>query len=101
MHKHAVIGVNIIKPIRSMSALCDLVRHHQEFYNGKGYPDGLKGEEIPLTARIIKVCDAYDAMTTDRPYRKAMSKEDAKKELIDESGTEFDPKIVEEFLKVI
>jgi len=101
MEKHCVIGVNIIKPIKSMSALCDLVRHHQEFYDGSGYPDGLKGEEIPLTARLIKVCDAYDAMTTDRPYRKGMSKEDAKKELIKKSGIEFDPKLVEEFLKVI
>jgi len=101
MEKHCVIGVNIIKPIKSMSALCDLVRHHQEFYDGTGYPDGLKGEEIPLTARIIKVCDAYDAMTTDRPYRKGMSKEDAKKELLKKGGIEFDPAIVEAFIKVI
>jgi len=101
MRQHVIIGVNIIKPIRSMSALSDLVRYHQEFYDGSGYPDGLKGEEIPLTARIIKVCDAYDAMTTDRPYRKAMSREDTRKELIKKSGIEFDSKIVEKFLNVI
>ena len=101
MREHVIIGVNIIKPIRSMSALSDLVRYHQEFYDGSGYPDGLKGVEIPLTARIIKVCDAYDAMTTDRPYRKAMSREDASKELMQKSGIEFDTEIVEKFLNVV
>jgi len=101
MREHVVIGVNIIKPIRSMSALSDLVRYHQEFYDGSGYPDRLKGEEIPLTARILKVCDAYDAMTTDRPYRKALTLEETKRELISKSGKEFDPKIVEEFIKTL
>ena len=101
MREHVIIGVNIIRPIKSMAALSDLVRYHQEFYDGSGYPDGLKGEEIPLTARIIKVCDAYDAMTTDRSYRKGMSKKDASQELVAKSGTEFDPEIVEKFLTVI
>jgi HD-GYP domain-containing protein (c-di-GMP phosphodiesterase class II) len=101
MREHVIIGVNIIKPIKNMAALSDLVRYHQEFYDGTGYPDGLKGEEIPLTARIIKVCDAYDAMTTDRPYRKGMSKKDASHELVNKSGIEFDPEIVEKFLSVI
>ena len=84
-----------------MAALSDLVRYHQEFYDGNGYPDGLKGEEIPLTARILKVCDAYDAMTTDRPYRKALTLKETKKELVSKSNKEFDPKIVEEFIKTI
>jgi HD-GYP domain-containing protein (c-di-GMP phosphodiesterase class II) len=101
MRQHVIIGVNIIKPIRSMSALSDLVRYHQELYDGTGYPDGLKGEEIPLSARIIKICDAYDAMTTDRPYRKGMSRDDAKKEIEKKSGIEFDPGIVKSFLNVI
>jgi len=101
MRQHVIIGVNIIKPIRSMSALCDLVRYHQEFYDGNGYPDGLKGEQIPLTARMIKVCDAYDAMTTDRSYRKGLSRDEARKELALKSGSEFDPKVVESFLKII
>jgi len=101
MEEHVIIGVNIIKPIRHMSALCDLVRNHQELYDGSGYPDRLKGEEIPITARIIKVCDAYDAMTTDRPYRKGMSKESAKKELIAKKGKDFDPEIVEKFINII
>ncbi len=101
MKQHVIIGVNIIKPIRYMSALCDLVRYHQELYDGSGYPDGLKGEEIPLSARMLKVCDAYDAMTTDRPYRKGMSSKEAKKELIAKSGQDFDPKIVKKFVEII
>jgi len=101
MEEHVIIGVNIIRPIRHMSALCELVRNHQELYDGTGYPDGLKGEEIPLTARILKVCDAYDAMITDRPYRKGIGKESAKKELIDKKGIDFDPEIVEKFIKII
>lgn len=101
MRQHVIIGVNIIKPIRSMSALSDLVRYHQELYDGTGYPDGLKGEEIPLSARIIKICDAYDAMTTDRPYRKGMNREDARKEIEKKSGIEFDPGIVKSFLNII
>lgn len=100
MREHVIIGVNIIRPIRSMATLCDVVRHHQEFYDGSGYPDSLKGEEIPLAARILKICDAYDAMTTDRPYRKGMDKKEAKQELKRKSGSEFDPNLVEEFLKI-
>ncbi|MFH1645567.1 MAG: HD domain-containing phosphohydrolase [Candidatus Omnitrophota bacterium] len=101
METHAVIGVNIIKPIRSMSALCDLVRYHHEFYDGTGYPDGLKGEEIPLCARILKVADAYDAMTSDRAYRKALPKQIAVGELKKKSGIEFDPEIVKKFLEIV
>jgi len=101
MREHAIIGVNIIKPIRNMAALCELVRHHQEFYDGTGYPDGLKGEAIPLSARILKVADAYDAMTTNRPYRKALSKAEAKRELQAKAGIEFDPHVAEAFLRAI
>lgn len=101
MDDHVIIGENIMKPVRSLSALCDLVRHHQERYDGKGYPDNLKGEEISLAARILKVADAFDAMTTDRPYRKAMSFEEAKQELKRHSGTEFDGKIVDVFVEAI
>jgi putative nucleotidyltransferase with HDIG domain len=101
MQDHVIIGVNIIKPIRSMSSLVDMVRSHQEWYDGNGYPDGLKGDEIPVTARILKICDAFDAMTTDRPYHKGMSEKEAKEELQRKAGAEFDPKIVKEFLKII
>jgi putative methionine-R-sulfoxide reductase with GAF domain len=101
MMEHVIIGINIIKPIRHMAELCDLVRYHQELYDGTGYPEKLKGDQIPLTARILKICDAYDAMTTDRPYRKAMSAEEAKKELIAKSGKEFDPNIVNIFIRLV
>ena len=101
MDDHVIIGENIMKPVRSLASLCDLVRHHQERYDGKGYPDTLKGEEISLAARILKVADAFDAMTTDRPYRKAMSFEEAKQELKRNSGAEFDGNIVDVFVEVV
>jgi len=80
------------------STIALAVLHHHERWDGTGYPDGLKGEDIPLLARIIAVADAYDAMTTDRPYRKALSKEDAVKEIIRCSGTQFDPGVTEVFV---
>ncbi|UCH11929.1 MAG: HD domain-containing protein [Candidatus Omnitrophota bacterium] len=101
LQKHVIIGENIIRPIKKLAPLCDIVRHHQEWWNGTGYPDRLKGEEIPLTARILKVVDAYDAMATDRPYRKALAKEEIKEQFRKGSGKEFDPKLVEKFLEII
>jgi HD-GYP domain-containing protein (c-di-GMP phosphodiesterase class II) len=77
------------------------VRHHHERYDGKGYPDGLKGDEIPLGARILSVADAYQAMTEERPYRHALSQNAATAELIEGSGTQFDPRVVQAFLKVL
>jgi putative nucleotidyltransferase with HDIG domain len=101
MHQHAIIGENILKPIHSLAQVAYLVRHHQEQVNGKGYPDGLRGEQMSLPLKILIVADAYDAMTSDRPYRKAMSKKEAKKELKKYSGIYFDPEVVEIFSKVI
>ena len=101
LEKHVIIGENIMRPIRRLEPLCEMVRHHQEWWDGTGYPDGLKGEKIPLTARILKMVDAYDAMSTDRPYRKALSKELIKKEFKKGSSKEFDPELVEKFLKII
>jgi len=101
LQKHVIIGENIIRPIKKLAPLCDIVRYHQEWWNGAGYPDRLKGEEIPLTARILKVVDAYDAMATDRPYRKALIKEEIKERFSKSSGKEFDPKLVEKFLEII
>jgi HD-GYP domain-containing protein (c-di-GMP phosphodiesterase class II) len=75
----------------------NIVRHHHERWDGKGYPDGLKGEAIPLGARIIAVADAFDAMTSDRPYRKALSFSTAMQEVTRNAGTQFDPQIVEAF----
>jgi HD-GYP domain-containing protein (c-di-GMP phosphodiesterase class II) len=78
-----------------------LVRNHHELYDGSGYPDGLKGEEIPLLARILTIADIYDAITTDRPYRKMMSRDEAIKELRSSAGNKLDPKLVETFIELI
>ena len=78
-----------------LSAIAPYILHHHERYDGKGYPEGLKGKEIPLLSRILAVVDAYDAMTEDRPYRKAMSKDEAILEIKKNSGTQFDPNIAE------
>jgi HD-GYP domain-containing protein (c-di-GMP phosphodiesterase class II) len=85
-------------PIKELSDVAKEVRHHQECYDGSGYPDGLKDGDIPLIARIIAVADAFDAMTTNRPYRNRMSCESAIQELKRHSGTQFDPIIVSAFL---
>ena len=77
-----------------------MVLYHQEWYNGQGYPEGLKGDEVPLGARIVATIDAWDAMTSDRPYRKALSREIALNELKKGSGSQFDPKVVEAFLLI-
>jgi HD-GYP domain-containing protein (c-di-GMP phosphodiesterase class II) len=79
----------------------EVVRSCHERWDGKGYPDGLAGQRIPLSARIVFVCDAYNAMTTDRPYRKSMGSEAALKELIDNAGTQFDPRIVAALVRVV
>jgi len=99
--KHPVIGENIIQPIELLQPIRPLIRHHHEWYNSKGYPDGLSGEGIPLGARILTVADAYDAMISDRPYRKALTEETAIQELRQGSGSQFDPKIVEVFLEIL
>ena len=99
--KHPAIGENIIQPIELLQPIRPLIRHHHEWYNGKGYPDGLSGENIPLGARILTVADAYDAMKSDRPYRKALSEEKAIQELKHGSGRQFDPQIVEVFLEIL
>ena len=77
MEKHTVVGERICAPLRSFRHVLPIIRHHHEKWDGSGYPDGLKGEEIPLTARILQVTDVYDALTTDRPYRKALPPEEA------------------------
>ena len=101
MHKHPLIGEAIIKPLRNLSGLSDMIRHHHEWVNGSGYPDGLKGNNISIGARILSVVDSFDAMTSDRPYHKAMSFEDAKDELKRYSGVRYDKDVVEAFLKIL
>jgi HD-GYP domain-containing protein (c-di-GMP phosphodiesterase class II) len=95
---HSVIGATILNPIKELSDVAKEVRHHQECYDGSGYPDGLKGNAIPLIARIIAVSDTFDAITTNRSYRKARAAEDAVQEIKRCSGTQFDPVIVSAFL---
>lgn len=99
--KHPLVGEGIIQPIELLQPIRPLIRHHHEWYNGKGYPDGLSGENIPLGARILAVADTYDAMKSDRPYRKALTEETAIRELKRGSGTQFEPKLVEVFLGIL
>lgn len=97
--QHSIIGDNILKPIKFFPKERDMIRHHHERYDGRGYPDGLGGEDIPLTSRILTVADTYDAMTSTRPYRKALEHNIAMDEIIRCSGKQFDPKVVEAFLE--
>jgi HD-GYP domain-containing protein (c-di-GMP phosphodiesterase class II) len=99
--KHPANGAKIIEPIEPLKHARDIIKHHQECFDGTGYPEGLEGENIPLGARIIAVADAFGAMTTDRPYRNALSLEEAVKELKKCSGTQFDPYIVDIFLSIL
>lgn len=101
MKKHPAIGHSILQPLAFLKQVAAIVLYHQEWYNGSGYPDGLAGEEIPLGARIVQIIDAWDAMTSDRPYRPAMSKAAAIAELRRQEGTQFDPKLSELFLRAI
>lgn len=101
MQQHSVIGEAIVKPVRSLSQVVALVRHHHERYDGGGYPGGLKGEDIPMGARILAVADTYDAMVTDRPYRKRLSVEQARAELKRNAGVQHDPVVVEAFLRYL
>ena len=96
---HPVIGDNIIKPIRFFPMEREIILHHHENYNGTGYPNGLAGDNIPLTARILAVANTYDAMTTSRPYRMALTHEAAIEELLRCSRTQFDAEIVRAFLQ--
>jgi HD-GYP domain-containing protein (c-di-GMP phosphodiesterase class II) len=98
MKKHPEIGYNLLKNFDSYKEVSRIILAHQEHYDGTAYPKGLKGNNIPLIARIIGVADAYHAMTNDRPYRKALSTETAIAELLKHNGTQFDPQIVEIFI---
>ena len=99
--KHPVLSERILKPVGFPFPVQPIVRHHHERYDGRGYPDGLAAEEIPLGARILFVADAYEAMTSDRPYRKALSVQRALNELMNNKGAQFDPKVVDAFINVI
>jgi cyclic di-GMP phosphodiesterase len=100
MHRHPVIGWEILKAIPFLESAAGIVRAHHERFDGKGYPDGLAGEKIPLEARIFAVADALDAITTDRPYRQAVSLAEARQVIAKGSGTQFDPSVVETLAEV-
>ena len=99
--EHTVMGAKIIEPVDFLKNSYKAIYHHHEKYNGKGYPDGIKSEDIPILARIIAVADAYDAMGSDRPYRKKLNKDKILKELKDQSGKQFDPKVVKALISVL
>ena len=101
VHQHPLWGAEILKPIKTLQPVIPAIKHHHENYDGSGYPDGLKGESIPFYARILRVIDSFDAMTTTRPYRRAQSREKALEEITKYSGQQYDPKIVDAFRAAI
>jgi HD-GYP domain-containing protein (c-di-GMP phosphodiesterase class II) len=98
---HPSLGERILAPIQRLADVRPIVRHCHERWDGAGYPDGLAGEAIPLEARIIFVCDTYHAMTTDRPYRKRLSQAEARRRLLEASGSQFDPRVVDAFVELL
>ena len=100
MKRHPHIGYAMLKEISFLSGAADIVHAHHERFDGKGYPRGLMGDEMPLGARIFAVADTFDAMTSDRPYRKAVPPQVAWQEILSHSGTQFDPRVVQAFLAV-
>ena len=98
MRQHPAIGERILRSIPGLGGVARIVRHEHERFDGGGYPDGLSGNEIPIGSRIILACDAYHAMTSDRPYRKAMEHSAAVRELAASAGTQFDPEVTEQLI---
>jgi putative nucleotidyltransferase with HDIG domain len=101
MASHSIIGEGILRSVIDDGEILTMVRHHHERYDGKGYPDGMVGRQIPVGARILAVADMYDAMTSDRPYRKAVDPRIALDEIKRQSRIQLDPGIVEAFLAMI
>jgi HD-GYP domain-containing protein (c-di-GMP phosphodiesterase class II) len=99
--KHAIFGAELVEKSHSLKGLAPIIRHHHEWYDGSGYPDNLRENDIPLEARILAVSDAIEAMASDRPYNRARSQEEVITELQRCSGTQFDPFIVRAFVDVV
>ncbi len=100
MREHCARGYHMLRKIPFLAGAAEIVFCHQEYYDGNGYPNGLRGREIPIGARIFAVADTLDAITSDRPYRKARGFDAAREEILRCSGTQFDPAVVEVFLKI-
>ena len=101
MRTHPAVGERMCQPLRSTAAYLPMIRHHHERFDGEGYPDHLVGEDIPLSARIAAVADAYDAMITTRPYRSGLDPEQARQQLVSGAGRQWDATIVEAFLGLL
>ena len=101
MQGHTQFGHEALQQTENFRQIADVVLHHHEWYDGTGYPTGIAGNDIPFASRVIAVLDAYDAMTNDRPYRRARTSREAAEELILGKGTQFDPEVVEVVLGVI
>jgi ribonuclease P protein subunit RPR2 len=101
MKSHPHMGARIVEPIPFMGEAVEIVRCHHERFDGSGYPSGLSGEQIPLGARIFSIADSFDAMTSERPYRHALSLEEAVDEIRDGAGTQFDPECVKAFVDLV
>jgi HD-GYP domain-containing protein (c-di-GMP phosphodiesterase class II) len=101
MKGHAQIGYNLASRSKELFHIAHLILHHHEFWDGNGYTHGLKGEQIPLECRVFSIIDAFDTMTNTRPYRKGISKKRAIKELKRCAGTQFEPKLVDEFVEFV
>ena len=101
IRKHPIYSAEIVKPLANLGKLYSIVLYHHERYDGKVYPEGIKGEKIPLEARILTVADSFDAMLSDRPYRKSLSKDKAVSELRACANTQFDKNVVKCFIKIL
>ncbi|HYB11820.1 MAG TPA: HD domain-containing phosphohydrolase, partial [Myxococcota bacterium] len=101
VERHSEIGARLVEPLGIASGIAGAIRHHHEWWDGSGYPDGLHGEEIPLAARIVHLANAFDAMTCDRPYRRALPRDVVCRELHRFAGVQFDPGLTKEFLALV
>jgi len=101
IERHPEIGARLVEPLGIATEISAVIRHHHEWWDGRGYPDGLYGEQIPLVARIVAMADAYDGMSSSRPYRPALSPEEVRGEFRRGAGAQFDPTLVKEFLLVL
>ena len=101
LQRHVEFGVALLADVPDFDSAREIVACHHERWDGKGYPTGLAAHDIPIAARLFSICDAYDAMTSTRPYRRALSRAEATEELALGAGSQFDPEIVPEFLRLI